>query len=302
MPHAASPASGDPLLRMDELGSELLGSRDQLDTTRHRCAHTRLVASVCPVLAVVVGVIGMLYMYTNSSSNNNNHHAQCAAVKPTLNDTNIREAVSSCLDEAPVDGNCPSNAFGPIACWNVSAVQNMSAMFCGIMQCHVSAWNVSTVHDVSSMFERASAFNGDLSAWDVSAVQDMSRMFEGASAFNGDLSAWDVSAVQNMSGMFDANCAFNSNSDTFHCDTAFNGDLSAWDVSAVQDMSSMFEGASAFNGNLSAWDVSAVQDMSSMFSGAPGPCACFHCPVSGGGDNCAGTCHSSSKVCRHVTQ
>ena len=114
-------------------------------------------------------------------------------------------------------------------------------------------------------------------------------MFSGASAFNNDLVRWDVSAVQDMSSMFEDA-------------SAFNGDLSAWNVSAVQDMSSMFEGASAFNGNLSAWDVSAVRDMSSMFSGAPGPCACFHCPVSGGGDNCAGTCHSSSKVCRHVTQ
>ena len=108
----------------------------------------------CLVLAVVVGVIGMLYMYSSSSSSSNNNHAQCAAVKPTLDDTNIRKAVSSCLDEAPVDGNCPSNVFGPIACWNVSAVQ-----------------------DMSSMFEGVSAFNGDLSAWDVSAVQDMSSMF-----------------------------------------------------------------------------------------------------------------------------
>ena len=111
------------------MGSELLGSRDQLDTTRHRCAHTPLVSRVCLVLGIVVpsalGVISTLYSSSSSRSTSNHHHAQCAAVKPTLNNTNIREAVSSCLDEAPVDGNCPSNAFRPIACWNVSAVQNM---------------------------------------------------------------------------------------------------------------------------------------------------------------------------------
>eukprot|EP01043_Picozoa_sp_COSAG02_P086032 COSAG02_NODE_23564_length_715_cov_0.722403_2_plen_96_part_01 len=96
-----------------------------------------------------------------------------------MNDTNIREVVSSCLDEAPVDGNCPSSAFGPIACWNVSAVQ-----------------------DMRRIFENATAFNGDVSAWNVSAVRHMSLMFSGATAFNGNLSAWDVSAVQRIGGMF----------------------------------------------------------------------------------------------------
>ena len=49
----------------------------------------------------------------------------CPPPKLALNDGNIKAAVQACLKEAPKDGNCVKSAFGPMACWDVSAVTDM---------------------------------------------------------------------------------------------------------------------------------------------------------------------------------
>ena len=56
-------------------------------------------------------------------------HCEVAAAPPppALNDTNFRDAVAACLDEAPTDGNCTTSTFGPMASWDTSAVTDMSS-------------------------------------------------------------------------------------------------------------------------------------------------------------------------------
>ena len=51
-----------------------------------------------------------------------------------------------------------TSKYGPIDCWDVSGITNMSGLFSGL-----------------------EGFNGNISSWDTSAVTDMSRMFEARS-------------------------------------------------------------------------------------------------------------------------
>ena len=75
---------------------------------------------------------------------------------------------------------------------------------------NVSAWDVSAVQDMMAMFAFASSFNADLSSWDTSSVTTMRQMFFGAASFNADLSAWDTSAVTDMHWMFYDAQSFNN--------------------------------------------------------------------------------------------
>jgi surface protein len=61
----------------------------------------------------------------------------------------------------------------------------------------IGNWDVSGVNNMTAMFATATAFNQPLN-WNTSAVNSMFRMFRGASAFNQDISAWDVSQVSNF--------------------------------------------------------------------------------------------------------
>lgn len=66
----------------------------------------------------------------------------------------------------------------------------------------ISEWDVSNVEDMTAMFF-ASKFNGDISEWDVSNVNDMSMMFC-QSNFNRkeDLENWNVNNVESMKNIF----------------------------------------------------------------------------------------------------
>lgn len=59
----------------------------------------------------------------------------------------------------------------------------------------VGDWDVSSVEDMSAMFEGATAFDGDVGRWDTGSVTRMDAMFRGASSMRRDLSGWDVAAV-----------------------------------------------------------------------------------------------------------
>ena len=66
----------------------------------------------------------------------------------------------------------------------------------------IGEWDVSSVNDMSAIFGDALVFNDDISKWDVSGVTNMIRMFAKAQSFNGDISKWDVSKVNDISAMF----------------------------------------------------------------------------------------------------
>ena len=116
----------------------------------------------------------------------------------------------------------------------------------------ISQWDVSNVENMSAMFY-SSEFEGDISDWDVSSVKDMSEMFAQAK-FNGDINLWDVSSVKTMYEMFN--------------ESWFDGDISQWDVSSVIDMRHMFLNSQAdFLYGFDGWDVSKVKKMGAMFMG-----------------------------------
>lgn len=149
-----------------------------------------------------------------------------------------------------------STAFNQdIGAWDVSAVENFSAMFAFTTPFNqdIGGWDVSSATNMNSMF-RSTSFNQDIGGWDVSSVTNMGAMFAFITYFNQDIGGWDVSAVENMGTMF----AFAA---------AFNKDIGGWDVGAVTDMASMFLSATSFNKNICRWDITAATNLENMLSG-----------------------------------
>jgi surface protein len=177
-----------------------------------------------------------------------------------ITDSNIHEAVNTCLSTHPVTGLCTDSEYGSITEWDVSNVTNMYDLFVFKTQFNgdISSWDVSNVTNMGSMF-RGTPFNQDISSWDVSNVTNMLAMFSNVDGngsvvveakFNQDISSWDVSNVINATGLFHG--------------TDFNQDISSWNVESMTDMSNMFRDT-PFNGDISSWDVSNVTNMSGMF-------------------------------------
>ena len=97
----------------------------------------------------------------------------------------------------------------------------------------ISNWNVSNVEDISAMFSSCEQLKsvGDISKWNVSKVEDMQGMLSSCKQLKsiGDLSNWNVSKVENMSYMF------------YECRQLKSvGDLSNWNVSNVRFIYYMF--------------------------------------------------------------
>jgi surface protein len=150
-----------------------------------------------------------------------------------------KSELETAVDAWLSDADAAALAYGHISTWDVSAVTDMSELFCGVSSC--THYNMN-----------ARSFNADIGGWDTSSVTDMRSMFYYADAFNQDISSWDTSSVTSMNRMF------------YHAD-AFDQDIGAWDTSAVADMSWMFNDADAFDQDIGAWDTSSVTDMSGMF-------------------------------------
>lgn len=159
---------------------------------------------------------------------------------------------------------------GAIGQWNVSAVSDMSNMFCGYSSdccgslCpqlqtfndDISSWDVSSVVTMMGMFDSALSFNGNLTSWDTSSLSSIRYMFWNAKSFSGDgLSSWDTGALSNMDG-------------AFYETPSFKGDLSTWTTSSVTEMQFAFYGASAFNCDLRAWKISPGVLTERMFTRA----------------------------------
>jgi len=169
-----------------------------------------------------------------------------------ITDSNIQDAVNTCLSAHPITGLCNDSEYGPITDWDVSNVTDMSYLFYRKTQFNgnISSWDVSSVSDMTYMFDEANNFNQNIGSWNVSNVTTMFSMF-GASNFNQDISSWDASKVTNMQNMF--------------YKTPFNQDISSWDVSSVTNMGAMFE-VSPFNQNISGWCVTNITSEPFNFS------------------------------------
>jgi surface protein len=82
--------------------------------------------------------------------------------------------------------------YGPIGAWDVSAMTDLSYVFCAFT---ASYW---THHRCNPA---CSSFNDDLRNWDTARVLTMEATFYYASAFNQPLN-WNTSRVTNMQGIF----------------------------------------------------------------------------------------------------
>ena len=186
-----------------------------------------------------------------------------------------------------------TSKYGPIDCWDVSGITNMSGLFSGLYNFNenISSWNTSAVTDMSRMFEvRSDASLKTLhhTLTPAPALLDPRRSprcsilprapdtpsvrlsAQGAANFNQPLS-FDTSSVTSMRAMFDM-----SSEHAYRCSNTPHRRLSFWsrfnspvnfDTSRVTSMKGMFWRASAFNQPLS-FDTSSVTDMSEMFRGA----------------------------------
>jgi surface protein len=199
-----------------------------------------------------------------------------------ITDSNIEDAIDTCLSTNPVDGMCSDSEYGAMPYWDVSSIGSMSALFYQRTEFNadISSWDASNVENMEKMFYGAKSFNQDISSWDVSNVISMSQIFQRAESFNQPLNNWDVSNVINMGQMFTEAQSFNqdisswdvsgqiSMRNMFAVAKAFNQDINSWDMSNVTDMFGMFYGAESFNQPLNNWDVSNVIAMGQMFDGA----------------------------------
>ena len=179
-----------------------------------------------------------------------------------ITDSNIVQAVETCLSTHPVTGMCSDSEYGAMPDWDVSSVTYMGALFKYRLDFNadISAWDVSNVTDMSFMFEGQfgqsgleASFNQPIGDWDVSNVTDMDSMFEDGTSFNQPLNGWDVSNVTNMLDMF----GFAS---------SFNQPLYDWDVSSVSNMHYLFKDALSFNQDISGWCVTNITSEPTQFS------------------------------------
>ena len=185
-----------------------------------------------------------------------------AAVTTIPSNSAFTTAITSCLAEQPVTGECTtygaSSGYGTMPNWDTSLVTDMSYAFyysgSANFNGDVSSWDTSAVTNMHRLFAGNDSFNQDLSSWDTSKVTDMSLMFERTLAFNGDVSSWDTANVTTMQRLFWA--CYN-----------FNQDIRGWDTSNVTNMNAMLQ-MTALNYDIRSWDVDLVTDFSYMFSSA----------------------------------
>ncbi len=103
----------------------------------------------------------------------------------------IQQAISRFRENA----TAANELFGPMNCWDVSAVTDMSILFFDesyyfvedTLNEPINCWDVSRAKDMFGMFATVANFNQPLDRWDVSRVNNMGYMFLGAQSFNQPL-------------------------------------------------------------------------------------------------------------------
>jgi len=207
--------------------------------------------------------------------------------QPTIHVFTTKEDLVEAVEAWTSDATAATATYGPISTWDVSAIDDMSALFSGKIAFNddVSGWDVSSVTTMERMFKGATSFDQNIGSWAVSRVTTMKEMLHNASTFHQDLGWCVVPNVDTTDAFTGSGCGslavsdtcgvstlcFTSKSDLVIAvgawiggDTTTYGHVSAWDVSAVTDMAALFSG-SPFNDDISGWDVSRVTTMEAMF-------------------------------------
>ena len=104
-----------------------------------------------------------------------------------------RTALLTARDAWCADPTSAAVTFGAIGTWDVSAITDMSYLFCAQLG---SQWTSLGCNPACS------TFNDGINSWDTASVTTMRAMFARARAFNQPLS-FNTSSVTNMYRMFD---------------------------------------------------------------------------------------------------
>lgn len=148
-----------------------------------------------------------------------------------------KSSLLTAVDAWVADQVSAISTYGDISLWDVSAITDMSWLFCGASD--------------SNCRSGMRSFQGNISTWDVSNVVTMEHMFTNAESFNININSWNVSQVTNMRWMFASAISFNQ-------------PLDNWDVGNVENMDVMFHSASNFDQPL-PWNVVSVTNMNWIF-------------------------------------
>ena len=147
--------------------------------------------------------------------------------KTLVTDVTFEFAITKCLEEAPISGDCQiygksTTSFDIMSNWDTSLVTNMGSAFENKVEFNgdISRWDTSNVVFMDKLFLNAASFNKPLTFWSATKVLTMERMFEGASAFDRDVTFLVTSSDTNMDGMFTNANSFLAK---FKCESMISG-------------------------------------------------------------------------------
>ena len=191
-----------------------------------------------------------------------------------------------------------------ISTWNMTKVNNTSAMFSGayafdqpLVNWERAGSTMGNVTTMFYMFNSARIFNQPIGNWNTSSCTDMGVMFNNARLFNQNINNWNVGKVKSFAYMFTNAFVYNQPMDLwsigsdasvttidmsymFRYNNIFNQDISTWNVNKVTNFTSMFENVLAFNNGdnlntnpvtlrtgIDGWNINTASDvnMSGMF-------------------------------------
>ncbi|MDR3190509.1 MAG: BspA family leucine-rich repeat surface protein [Lactobacillaceae bacterium] len=174
-------------------------------------------------------------------------------------DTSVDKVVAPQNSTSLFDNLTSLKQFQGMQNLDTSNVTNMYCMFrhCdALTQIDVSGFNTSNVTSMENMFTFCEALTSvDVSGFDTSHVMSMAYMFyDGKSLTSVDVSGFDTSTVSNMADMF------------YGCASLTQLDVSGFNTSNVTNMFGMFYGcASLTQLDLRGFGTSKVKSMASMF-------------------------------------
>ena len=204
----------------------------------------------------------------------------CSFGQTPITNSNLAQAIETCLSTHPVTGMCSDSEYGAMPDWDVSQVTSLYSAFYGLTEFNadISNWDVSNVTTFERVFAYASSFNQPIGDWNISNATNFRYMFISATSFNQPIGGWDVSNITVTTGALEDADSFNQDlsgwdvsnmtsiASMFHRADSFNQDLSSWDVSNITNMNWTFAYASSFNQNLSEWNIVNLETMGGCFA------------------------------------